>query len=480
MTSQRLLATVAVTAAFLVGGAALAAERPPNVVLILTDNQAAWTLGCYGNPDIATPNIDRLAREGARFEHCYSSNAVCSPTRATLLTGLIPSQHGVHSYLGAGEAQVGPKAYSTIAEFRTLPEILAAAGYDCGLVGKWHLGANATPQKGFTSWITMPTGHTNAFYDVEIIEDGKLRREPTHLTKFWTDRAVDFISTERDRPFFLYLAYNGPYGLGQSMLKTVDTPRAADYADKELPSFPREPMHPWHHGNKELHNNLTSMRRYAAEISNVDDGVGRVMAALDKLGLAEDTLVIFTADQGLSAGQNGLWAMGDHTRPLSAFDPMIHTPLIYRHPRRVPADTTSDALVSNYDFLPTMLDYLGLKDQTPTEPPLPGHSYAAALAGEDISGDKEIFFEYENTRAVRTKKWKFVDRFPDGPRELYDLVSDPEERRNLADSPEQAKMQAQFDSQLKAFFEKYADPQYDLSRGGRSKAGRRLKLNKGA
>lgn len=461
-------------AIILVAATASAAQRPPNVVLILTDNQAAWTLGCYGNQDIDTPNIDRLAREGAIFRHCYSSNAVCSPTRATLLTGLIPSQHGVHSYLGAGGAQVGPKAYSTIAEFRSLPEILSAAGYDCGLVGKWHLGDNAKPQEGFTSWVTMPTGHTNAFYDVEIIEDGKTRREPKHLTEFWTDRAVEFLSQDRERPFFLYLAYNGPYGLGNSMLKPLETPHAADYADQELHSFPREPMHPWQHGNKQLHNNVTAMRRYAAEVSNVDDGVGRVLDALDKLGLAEDTLVVFTADQGLAAGQHGLWAMGDHTRPLSAFDPMIHIPLIYRQPGRIPAGTTSDALVSNYDFLPTALDYLGMKDQTPTEPPLPGHSYAPALAGKDIPGDEEVFFEYENTRAIRTNSWKYIDRFPDGPRELYNLENDPEERKNLADKPNYSQQQTDLKSRLDAFFDKYADPQYDLSRGGKSKAARRI------
>src|SRR6185295_5550503 len=99
----------------------VSAQDRPNVLLILTDNQGAWTLGCYGNPDIRTPNIDRLAREGMLFENCFSSNAVCSPTRATLLTGLIPSQHGVHSFLGAGAPQTGPRTYCTIAEFRTLP-----------------------------------------------------------------------------------------------------------------------------------------------------------------------------------------------------------------------------------------------------------------------------------------------------------------------------------------------------------------------
>ena len=124
-----------------------AADRPPNLVFILTDNQGAWTLGCYGNPDIRTPNIDRLAREGTLFEHCFSSNAVCSPTRATLLTGLIPSQHGVHSYLTVGGAQIGPDAYCTIREFQTLPKILSESGYTCGLCGKWHLGDNLKPQE---------------------------------------------------------------------------------------------------------------------------------------------------------------------------------------------------------------------------------------------------------------------------------------------------------------------------------------------
>src|SRR5690242_5458587 len=116
-----------------------AESRKPNLVLILTDNHGAWTLGCYGNRDIRTPNIDRLAREGILFTSCYSSNAVCSPTRATLLTGLMPSQHGVHTYLAAGEPQIGPNAYCTIREFITLPKILARSGYTCGLSGKWHL-----------------------------------------------------------------------------------------------------------------------------------------------------------------------------------------------------------------------------------------------------------------------------------------------------------------------------------------------------
>lgn len=453
--------------------ATIAEGRPPNIVLILTDNQGAWTLGCYGNPDIRTPNIDRLAREGMLFERCFSSNAVCSPTRATLLTGLIPSQHGVHSYLAAGEPQIGPHAHSTIAEFRTLPEILAEAGYRCGLSGKWHLGDILKPQKGFTFWVTMPHGDTRTFYNAEVIEDGKVRKEPRYLTEFWTDKGVRFIEQNKDRPFFLYLAYNGPYGLGPSMLEPARNRHAAYYADKELKSFPREEMNPRLASQKKLLNNVEAMRRYAAEISGVDDGVGRIVATLEANKIADETLVIFTSDQGLAGGQNGLWGMGDHTRPLSAFDPMIHVPLIYSHPGHIRAGQRSDIMVSNYDFLPTALDYLGLKEKAPRKPQLPGHSYNWALNGKHEPWDNTVFFEFETTRAIRTGEWKYVGRFPDGPNELYDLKNDPEERKNVVDRPAYAIQQTELRNRLDKFFAAYADPAYDLTRGGRSKAPRR-------
>jgi arylsulfatase A-like enzyme len=452
--------------------AAAPAPRRTNVVFILTDNQAAWTLGCYGNPDIRTPNIDRLAAEGTLFTRCFSSNAVCSPTRATYLTGLLPSQHGIHSYLRAGGDQTGLNAHCTIAEFRSLPQILSDAGYVCGLSGKWHLGGNLTPQVGFTDWVTMPGGHTTTFYNADVIENGKVRKEPGYLTDFWTDHGVKFIERNKDRPFFLFLAYNGPYGLTPRMRQPARNAHAAYYADKELKSFPRAEANPWARQYKQYLNDVAAMRHYASEISGVDDGVGRVMDALRKNGLDERTLVVFAADQGLCAGQHGIWGMGDHTRPLSAFDDMIHVPLIWRHAgEAVRAGKRSDLLVSNYDFLPTVLDYLGLTDKTPTKPPLPGHSYAAALRGDD-AGAKwggAVFFEFENVRAIRTASWKLVHRFPDGPEELYDLAADPGEATNLAGRAEHAPRQSELSKRLGEFFDRYADPKYDLSRGGTSK-----------
>ena len=198
----------------------LGADRP-NIVLIMTDNHGPWTLGCYGNEEIRTPHIDRLAKEGTMFLRAFANNAVCSPTRATWLTGLMPSQHGVHRYLSTGRAQIGPNAYCTIGEFRTLPKVLQGAGYVCGLSGKWHLGDNLRAQEGFSFWITKPHGHTKGFYDQEVIEDGKIRTEPGYLTELWTERGIEFIEENRQRPFFLMLAYNGPYGLGTAMVEPI-------------------------------------------------------------------------------------------------------------------------------------------------------------------------------------------------------------------------------------------------------------------
>ncbi len=451
-------------------GKASSAERPPNIVLIMTDNQGAWTLGCYGNPHIRTPHIDQLAREGMIFTRAFSSNAVCSPTRATYLTGLLPSQHGVHNFLGLEGSQMGPSAYCTIQEFVTLPQVLAGAGYVCGLSGKWHLGNNLHPQKSFTEWATMPYGHTTTFYDAEVIERGQVHKEPTYLTDFWTDRAVRFIEKNKDRPFFLFLSYNGPYGLGPSLLRPARNRHAAWYADKPLLSFPHEPMHPWLHDNKAYLNNLSAIRRVAAEVSGVDDGVGRVMEALKAHGLDDNTLVVFTADNGWVGGQNGLWGMGDHTRPLAAFDGMMRIPLFVRHPGTIPAGSTSDSMTSNYDFMPTLLGYLGLADKMSGEPRSPGRDYSPTLRGRLQDWDNTVFWEYENARAIRTADWKYIERYPDGPHELYNLQTDFSERINLYGRAEHAALRGDLYQRLHKFFNEYADPKYDLWRGGRSKA----------
>jgi arylsulfatase A-like enzyme len=436
----------------------------------MTDNQSPWTLGCYENPEIRTPHIDRLAAGGIRFDRAFSCNAVCSPSRASFLTGLIPSQHGVHRYLGAGGAQIGPAAFNTIAEFPTLPKILAASGYACGLSGKWHLGDNLHPQEGFTSWVTTPHGHTTTFYDAPVIENGVIRTEPTYLTEFWTRRGIEFIERHQQQPFFLFLAYNGPYGLGESMLRPARNRHAAYYADHPLRSFPREEPHPWLRATRNLVNQPAAMRRYAAEISGVDDGVGEIMQCLERLGLRDETLVVYTADQGLAGGQGGIWGMGDHTRPLTAFDGTMHIPLIFHHPARIPAGQHTASMVSHYDALPTLLAHLGLPPLASERLASPGRCYAPLLRGEEMAWEDVVFYEFENVRAIRTGQWKYIERFREEPNELYDLERDPGERHNLVDRAECAAIRTSLRARLHSFFERYAEPQWDLWRGGRSKS----------
>jgi arylsulfatase A-like enzyme len=235
-------------------------------------------------------------------------------------------------------------------------------------------------------------------------------------------------------------------------------------------SFPREEMHPWLFNNKPYLNNVVSMRRYAAEVSGVDDGVGAVLETLERLKLADNTLVVFTGDQGLAGGHSGLWGMGDHTRPLSAFDSTMHVPLVVRHPGVIPAGQRSKRLLSNYNLYPTILDYLGQGKKLPESPDLPGGSLAETLRGRPQEWEETVYFEFENVRAIRTNQWKYIERFKQSPNELYYLVSDPGERRNLIDVPAHASKLAELRERLQAFFARYADPQYNLWRGGRSKA----------
>lgn len=460
-----------------------ASQRKTNVVFILTDNQGAWTLGCYGNPDIRTPNIDQLAAGGVRFTRAMSSNPVCSPTRATYLTGLLPSQHGLHSFLDR-QYMMGPKAYNTLDEFRSIGEVLSDQGYVCGLSGKWHLGANLKPSEGFSFWVTKPDGSTSEFYDQPIIRDGQVYQEPKYTTDLWTECGIEFIEQNQDQPFFLFLAYNGPYSLGRLMMNSSQNRHAEHYRGMDFKSFPVDRMHPWQHHNKAFHNQQIAMERVAAETSGVDDGVGQIMSALDRLGLAEDTLVIYAADQGWMGGQNGIWGMGDHTRPIGAHDLMMQVPLIFHHRGSISAQRTVDQLVSNYDFMPSLLGYLRIDDQPNAETrsgdqhlKSPGRDYSALLRGEEIHWEDAVFYEMETCRAIRLDRWKFISRFPDGPDELYDLDQDPQERFNLFGQREHQTRVDEMRQRLSDFFEAYADPQYDLWKGGSSKAKRLVPLS---
>lgn len=178
---------------------------------------------------------------------------------------------------------------------------------------------------------------------------------------------------------------------------------------------------------------------------------------------------MFLGDQGLAGGHSGFWGMGDHARPLAAFDWTTWIPMIFRQKGRMPAGARSDHLVSNYDVLPTLLEYLGLDSKRPTKPPLPGRSFAATLEGHDTDWDDTVFFEVENVRSIRTAEWKYIDRIHQKPNALYHLETDPGERMNLFGAPEHGSIQQQLKERLNAYFDRYAEPRWNLWKGGASK-----------
>ena len=403
-----------------VGSLSLADDRP-SVVLIVTDNQSEQLLGAYGNEDIKTPNIDALAESGMRFTRAYASSGVCSPTRATLLTGLLPSQHGVHNGL---PSIFELEEWAAVEEFRSLPQTLAEAGYNTGLIGKYHLGAPQKPQMGFQHWVTFPTGHTTSFHDVEIIDnDSFYVLEDEHLTDFWTRKAEEFIAEQApETPFFLYLAYNGPYNLPPLVTRPPEN-RHADYYKDHVPAFPQEPVHPflrraaieessvedvlklqaeyraW--GVKDAEsigesgasaelsygwqtiealNNKTAMINLASEMTMIDDGVGHVLEALREQGLAENTIVIFTSDQSSAFGQHGLWGNSSWAKPHPVYREHMQIPLIVRLQSVVPAGVASDRIINQYDIFPTLLELAGLRDKRIQDSP--GSSFAPMLRGD--------------------------------------------------------------------------------------------------
>jgi len=431
-------------------GAALAAPRgrgaarPPNVVFILTDDHGQWALGCYGNRELRTPVLDRLAAEGARFDRAFAATPVCSPSRATFFTGKIPSQHGIQDWIR--EENVGPRSVRFLDGQTAFTQILARQGYRVGLSGKWHMGDSATPQQGFSYWFAMPTGGSR-YQDGEMIWEGQTRAYAGYLTEVITDKAIEFIEQSRQDPFFCFVSYNAPH---TPYTGTPEKYRQA-YRDSPLKTFPDEPLNPLNTGlGRANHLKRDSQITYYAMITAVDDNVGRIVARLEQLGLRRDTLIVFAADQGFMCGHHGLWGKGNGSWPFNMYEPSIRMPLIYNHPGRIPGGLLPEAMVSSYDFAPTILDYLaapGLSDRS-----LGGASFASLLQGKKRSWGDRVYGEYQYTRMIRDRRWKYVRRAEGFPSELFDLAADPGERRNLIDQPGQRRRVRQMKAALDRWF----------------------------
>jgi len=446
----------------------------PNIIFILTDDQGAWALGSAGNPEIQTPNLDRLAQTGVRFGNYFCTCPVCSPARATIMTGCIPSQHGVHDFIRIRQGQnplVGKGDGRAIEYLRgqsSYTDVLAQHGYTCGLAGKWHLGDECHPQKSFSFWRVSALGN-GAYYRTPVVreDDPEPRWETRYFTDVITDSALEFLDQHAsdERPFYLSCHYTAPHSPWQ---RQHHPPETFDryYRDCPFESVPNVPLNPTQMRRPWLEPNAANRREllsgYFAAVEEMDKGVGRILDALEEKGLRESTLVFFTSDNGMNMGHHGIFGKGNGTFPLNMFDTSVKVPAIVSCPSRIPAGQIRDELLSHYDIFPTILECAGAAAPEPARP-RPGRSFAPLLRGEGLSGPERVVVhhEYGLVRMIRSRRWKYVHRHPFGPHELYDLEADPGEECNLAEHPEHTSRIVRMKAELDEWFARYSDPARD-------------------
>ena len=436
---QATLAAVAGSILTAAAASALAQTRSPNIILIMTDDQGYGDVGANGNKDISTPNMDRLAREGVRFENFYVS-PVCAPTRASLLTGRYNHRTGVLTAHG-GRDVLRPEEV-------TIAEALKGAGYRTALIGKWHLGRLARwgPQaQGFDDFLGFRGGMTDDYFDPYLEHNGKQAWAKDYITDIFTEAALNFVTDNQKNPFFLYLAYNAPHIPNQLPSKYTE-----QYLEKGL-SFPLAQLY--------------------GMITSIDDGIGRILAHLEELKLEEDTVVFFLTDNGAQfhdtpdlARDDFLWRhvtrYNGNLRGQKGtlYEGGVKAPLFARWPGSFPAGKTVGGLAAHIDILPTILDLAGVP--LPPDVELDGKSLAKLLReGEGKGPHDQLFFRWEDpgkllagfkmAYALRADPWKLVGSLEGqaGEQELYNLDTDPSEKENVADRyPEiVSKLQGDYD-----------------------------------
>jgi len=386
-------------------------DYKPNFVFILVDDLGWADLSCYGSTYHESPNIDRLAREGMRFTDAYAACPVCSPTRASILTGKYPATVNLTDFI---PGHWRPYAKLVVPKFNlnlpatevTLPEALKAAGYTSACIGKWHLGGRGS----------QPADHG---FDVVV---HNAPNNTDKQTRGLTDAGLKFIEANRDKPFFLYLSYH-----------TVHIPLEAR---KELVEKYRAKLKPGQAPPQQC--NPT----YAAMIETLDENVGRVAATLDKLGLAEKTLLIFFSDNGgLIKMFTGKGPVVTSNAPLRSekgtlYEGGIRDPLIIRWPGVVPPRTLCNVPVSSVDFYPTMLELAGVRPDPKHKADgvslLPLFRPGATLERDALFWHYPHYHHTAPCGAIRAGDWKLIEYFEDGALELYNLKDDIGETRNLA------------------------------------------------
>ena len=450
------------------GNRAIAQRSKPNIILIVVDDLRWDEFGAAGHPYLETPNIDRIAHDGAMFTQAIHAVPLCSPNRATILTGQYPSRHGI----------IGNEARDHLSHrLLTFPRTLQKAGYRTGHIGKWHMGNDPTPRPGYDHWISFPG--QGKIIDPELFENGKLQKTSGYVTELLNDRAVAFIkaSANQDKPFFLCLAHKA---IHPDLIQRNDGSIDLAYGSRFIPAerhkgaykdkiFPRRrnyvsPMkimagnammrHLLESKNSpeliakygqvaDLSTSEQTIREREEMLLSIEDGVGAIFETLKAANVLDNTVIMFTSDNGYFYGEHGLSV--ERRMP---YEEAVLAPLLVRHPPQVKAQSKIKSIVSSVDIAPTLLELAG----APIGSHIQGRSFLGLLKGDRSGGRTSAYMEYygdevfewtddADYRAIRTDTHKYIHwvQHPEFD-ELYDLTADPFEVTNLIDRPEQRQL----------------------------------------
>jgi arylsulfatase A-like enzyme len=442
-----------------------AGEKKMNLICICTDDQGYWSIGAYGNKESKTPHMDRIAREGALFKHAFCATPVCSPSRASFLTGRYGSQVKITDWINPTESKAG---VGLAANAMTWMRVLQRAGYCTGLIGKWHLGElafNHPTKCGFDHFMGL-LGGGNQPMDRTLEIDGQVKNVKGSLPDILTDNAIEFVTKNKSHAFALMLNTREPH-LPYGPVPAEDA-AVFKNLDPTIPNF--------------LGLDVKQVKRwtsdYYASIHSVDRNIGRLLAVLEQLGLLENTIILFTSDHGYMIGHHGLHTKGNATWVVgpnrgvqrgNMYDLSLRVPLFIRWPGVVRPGTTIDEFVCNIDMFSTALGML--KVQAPPDYKQEGKDFSPILRGEKIVWRDAHFSQFDihnglgkkaapsAMRSVRTLAWHLVRQYnKNHPDELFDLINDPDELINLYDVPAHRAIREQLQKRLDEWMRGIDDP----------------------
>lgn len=453
------------------------ADQRPNILFILTDDQAPWALGLSGHPHMQTPNLDQLFQSGAYLRNCFTPTPVCSPARTSIMTSRYGTELGITDWINPRvEDQLGLAVDTPV-----WPKSLQSAGYQTALVGKWHLGTQPEqhPTKfGFDYFMGLTEGGASP-RNPKLEVNGQFQTVQGFTVDIVTDEAIRWMRlTDPQRPFCLCVHYREPHAAYVPVRNEDWEPFAT--LDPQIPN----PDYP----QLDVDRVKKITREYLACMHGLDRCVGNLLGELERIGAEQDTIVIHTSDHGYNMGHNGIWHKGNghwiltdpppgtenvpkNQRP-NMFDLSLRVPTAVRWPGVIAPGTIIDQTVSHLDWFPTLLDMAGV--ERPADVPLRGRSIVPVLKGEGRGWDNDFYAQYSthhqsktDMRTYRTPEWKLIRDFRNPERdELYNLQQDPEETINLiaSDDPDVKAVIGRLHDKILDRMEATTDPVLDRAR----------------